>query len=486
MSNPKKIAIIGAGWAGTASALALHEQGHLVTVFDSSRLLGGRARGVSDPAFGMLDNGQHLLLGAYQETLKLIASLNPDTTEHQLLKRTPLYLMSASGNIHLKASRSLPAPLNTLIALLTAKGLCWADKFSMIRLMVKLNASKPKLTTQVSQNKQDSERNGPPQNLTVLLWLIQQKQSPHLIHKIWQPLCLAMLNTPVDTACAQLFQNVLRDSLGSLMTGATDMILPKTDLSTLAPQHLVELLDCRLGHTVRDIQCVNKGIEIDGEQFDRCVIATPPLNTLRLIKNCLKHTINYEKLENQLKQFTYAPITTCYMRLSQHFQMPAPMLMLDEDPSKGHVGQWVFERQTQTESYQSTDLAVIISDSSAHLKNAEEWVYPLTNEAQALATHDKSVAHTKHEVLAQALHQQISKQLMQRPSYANQPLPCLLDFRVITEKRATFVAKPGLQRPTNETGDVRVMLAGDWTHTGYPSVIEGAVLSGLQAAKGFI
>ncbi|MDP4590372.1 MAG: FAD-dependent oxidoreductase, partial [Burkholderiaceae bacterium] len=74
-------------------------------------------------------------------------------------------------------------------------------------------------------------------------------------------------------------------------------------------------------------------------------------------------------------------------------------------------------------------------------------------------------------------HQQIAKQLMQRPSYANRPLPYLLNFRVITEKRATFVAKPGLERPTNETGDARVRLAGDWTHTGYPSVIEGAVLS---------
>jgi squalene-associated FAD-dependent desaturase len=479
VSNPKKIAIIGAGWAGTASALALHKKGHFVTAFDSSRLLGGRARGVSDPVFGMLDNGQHLLLGAYQETLKLIALLNPDTPTHQLLKRSPLYLMSASGHIHLKASKFLSPPTSTLFALLTTKGLCWADKFSMIRLMVKLSASKPKskLIAQASQNKQASERHDSPQNLTVLLWLLQQKQSQYLINTIWQPLCLATLNTPVETACAQLFKNVLRDSLGSAMAGATDMILPKTDLSTLAPQRLVELLDCRLGHTVREIVCHENNIEIDGEQFDGCVIATPPLNTLRLIKNCLKHTESYEKLTCQLKQFTYAPITTCYMRLEQPFELPAPMLMLHECPSKGHIGQWVFERQMQTESGQSTDLAVIISDSSAQLENAKEWAHPLTNEANASVT---------HEVLAQSLHQQIAKQLMQSPSYANQPLPALRDFRVITDKRATFVAKPGLDRPTNVTGDARVMLAGDWTDTGYPSVIEGAVCSGLQAAKGFI
>jgi squalene-associated FAD-dependent desaturase len=446
--KPKKIAVVGAGWAGTASALFMHNQGHRVTVFESARLLGGRARGVLDDTFGMIDNGQHLMLGAYQETLKLIAQLNPGIPEKQLLTREPLYLISASGDMHLKATQFLPAPLNTLIGLMTATGISWPDKFSMVRLMAGLIMSKPTHPHAT-------------QDITVLNWLREKKQSALVIQKIWQPLCLAMLNTPVEAACAQLFQNVLRDSLGSSMAGATDLVLPRTDLSTLAPQRLVGLLDCRLGHTVREIACLGHGIEIDGEPFDGCIIAAPPYNTLRLVKDSLKQTTTHATLVHQLSQFTYAPITTCYMRLSQPFDLPAPMLMLNELPNMGHIGQWVFQRQSQADDGMrnpSCDLAVIISDSSGLLKESD--------------------------ALVQALHQQIATQLMQRQDYAIHPLPGLQAFRVITEKRATFVAQPGLKRPSNFTDDARLMLAGDWTDTGYPAVIEGAVRSGLKAARG--
>ena len=461
MPNPKKVAVIGAGWAGTASALSLHKQGFHVTVFDSAHLLGGRARGFQDNTFGMLDNGQHLMLGAYEETLKLIAQLNPNIPEDQLLLREPLYLMSASGDIHLKAKNFWPAPFNTLAGLLAAKGLSWVDKLSMLRLMVALVSSKP---TQNRHAKQAIQT-----HLTVLQWLRQQKQSCHVIQKVWQPLCLAMLNTPIEEGCAQLFKTVLRDSLGSSIAGATDIVLPRIDLSSLAPQRLVDLLDCRLGKTVRKIVCSENTIEIDGEDFEGCIIATPPYNTLRLIKESLKHTSTNEKLVHELSQFTYAPITTCYMRLSKPFELPAPMLMLNESPDRGHIGQWLFQRQhldSHEKNAQASDLAVIMSAS-----------FGLSDEVMPSA-------HRKNAQLAQALHQQIAEQFMQRPGYANQPLPALKTFRIITEKRATFVARPGLERPSNFTGDARIMLAGDWTDTGYPAVIEGAVRSGLNAARG--
>lgn len=505
MSSTKKIAVIGAGWAGTASAINLHAQGFHVTVFDSSRLLGGRARGVKDDTFGMLDNGQHLMLGAYQETLKLIAQLNPGVPENQLLAREPLYLMSASGDVHLKSSKFWPAPLNTLVGLFTATGLNWADKLSMVRLIVGLITSKPTQSTDAKHapSQEQHAHLHVVHNLTVLQWLLHRKQSHHVIQKIWQPLCLAMLNTPIEVACAQIFQNVLRDSLGSSIAGATDIVLPRTDLSTLAPQRLVDLLDCRLGQTVRKIVCLEQGIEIEDELFDGCIIATPPQNTLRLIKDSLKHTTLYEKLVHELSQFTYAPITTCYLRLSQPFDLPAPMLMLNESLHRGHIGQWVFRRQTHggnDNTDEACDLAIIISDSSGLLEMAGQEAGDVANkasdvvshdvpnntpnEAISSATHAKSSTHKKHAHLAQTLHQHIAEQLMQRPDYANPPLPSLQAFRVITEKRATFVAKPGLQRPSNFTGDARVMLAGDWTDTGYPAVIEGAVRSGLSAAQG--
>lgn len=490
MPNPKKVAVIGAGWAGTASALSLHQQGFNVTVFESAHLLGGRARGVQDNTFGMLDNGQHLMLGAYQETLKLISQLNPEVPENQLLVREPLYLMSASGDIHLKAKNFLPAPLNTLMGLLAAKGLSWVDKFSMLRLMVALISSKPMHSTQVKNSHPFIE-----QHLTVLQWLRQQKQSDRVIQKVWQPLCLAMLNTPIEVGCVALFKTVLRDSLGSSIAGATDIILPRIDLSTLAPQRLVDLLDCRLGKTVRKIVCFENTIEIDGEYFEGCIIATPPYNTLRLIKESLKHLAMHEKLVHELSQFTYAPITTCYMRLSMPFELPAPMLMLSESTDRGHIGQWLFQRQTHDnheKNSQTCDLAIIMSDSFGLPDEASlvsrllthELPNNLPDEALNNTIDVMPSAHQKNAQLAQALHQQIAEQFMQNPDYANRPLPALKTFRIITEKRATFVAKPGLERPSNFTGDARIMLAGDWTDTGYPAVIEGAVRSGLNAARG--
>jgi predicted NAD/FAD-dependent oxidoreductase len=511
VSNPKKVAVIGAGWAGTASALSLHKQGFRVTVFESAHLLGGRARGVQDNIFGMLDNGQHLMLGAYEETLKLIAQLNPNVPEDQLLVREPLYLMSASGDIHLKAKNFWPAPFNNLMGLLAATGLSWVDKISMLGLMVTLVLSKPTQNTQtkraIQPNLINSAIHSPAtkvkdaqpfgeQNLTVLEWLRQQKQSHRVIQNVWQPLCLAMLNTPIEAGCAQLFKTVLRDSLGSSKAGATDIMLPRIDLSALAPQRLVNLLDCRLGKTVRKIVCSEKSIEIDGEHFEGCVIATPPYNTLRLIKECLKHTATYEKLVLELSQFTYAPITTCYMRLSKPFELPVPMLMLKESPDRGHIGQWLFQRQNQKKiqekNAQACDLAIIMSDSYGLSDEASEVSRLLAHElpksfldeALSISTEVMPSAHRKNAHLAQALHQQIAEQFMQRPGYGNQPLPTLKTFRIITEKRATFVARPELNRPSNFTGDARIMLAGDWTDTGYPAVIEGAVRSGLNAARG--
>jgi predicted NAD/FAD-dependent oxidoreductase len=304
-----------------------------------------------------------------------------------------------------------------------------------------------------------------------------------------------MLNTPIEVGCAQLFKTVLRDSLGSSTAGATDIVLPRIDLSTLAPQRLVDLLDCRLGKTVRKIVCSENTLEIDGEHFEGCIIATPPHNTLRLIKESLKHTATHEKLVHELSQFTYAPITTCYMRLSKPFELPAPMLMLSESPDRGHIGQWLFQRQSQDsqeKNAQACDLAIIMSDSFGLSDEASEVSRLLAHELpNSLLDETLSniievmpSAHRKNAHLAQALHQQIAEQLMQRPGYANQTLPALKTFRIITEKRATFVARPGLERPSNFTGDARIMLAGDWTDTGYPAVIEGAVRSGLNAARG--
>jgi hypothetical protein len=127
------------------------------------------------------------------------------------------------------------------------------------------------------------------------------------------------------------------------------------------------------------------------------------------------------------------------------------MMMLDEDPTRGHVGQWVFNRLGHDKQ-----LAVVISDSSDFLK------------------HDR-------ESFVQAIATQIREQSAKHPRPLN-PMPAIKYQRLIVEKRATFDAVPGLKRPSNRSPWSRITLAGDWTDTGYPAVLEGAVRSGLGAA----
>jgi hydroxysqualene dehydroxylase len=121
------VAVIGAGWAGLAAAVALKQSGAQVTVFEASGTPGGRARGVNDLQLGTIDNGQHLMLGAYTESLALIKQLSPNRAEHELLLRLPLTLESADGSFRLRAPQ-LIAPFHLVWALSFARGLTISER----------------------------------------------------------------------------------------------------------------------------------------------------------------------------------------------------------------------------------------------------------------------------------------------------------------------------------------------------------------------
>ena len=207
------VAIIGAGYAGMAAAVTLAQHGIKATVFEAGKTLGGRARRVmlNDTC---LDNGQHLLLGAYSETLRLVKLVAP--TDEAWLRR-PLQLHTLGG-LRLSAPY-LPAPLNTLLALLGARGMsvgrtlsprfvsCWCK-----RVTVQAAADMP----------------------VARCWR-NYAQPATLVDKLWAPLCIAALNTPVTTASAQVFLNVLRDSL-TRRRSDSDLVFPARDLSALFPQ----------------------------------------------------------------------------------------------------------------------------------------------------------------------------------------------------------------------------------------------------------
>ena len=222
-SQPNSItpAIIGGGYAGMAAAAELTSRGIPVTVFESAKQLGGRARGVQFND-ARLDNGQHLLLGCYRETLRLIELVGGDVEQDFL--RLPLQL-DLHGQFSLKAPH-LPAPLHLLVALLKAQGLTWGERMKAARFMLDLRGMAFRL----------------PHDMTVTDLLAQHRQDADLTLKLWEPLCIAALNTPVHKASAQVLLNVLRDALNRKRADS-DMLLPRLDFTTLFPQRAASV--CR-------------------------------------------------------------------------------------------------------------------------------------------------------------------------------------------------------------------------------------------------
>ncbi|RSF09395.1 hydroxysqualene dehydroxylase HpnE [Achromobacter aegrifaciens] len=432
-----KAAVIGAGWAGLAASVALREAGAKVTVFEAGHTPGGRARRVFHTDFDApLDNGQHLLSGAYKHTLALMRRVgrSPDA----LLMRRPLQLASPAGRFRRAAPRR-PAPLHMAAAILRARGLAWKDRLATLRLMRGL---KTMAWT-------------PPREWTVLHLLHYHAQSDALIRQVWEPLCLAALNTPTATASAALFARVLRDSL----TGSrenSDMLLPCTDLSALWPDAAARQVTMRYGSTVRQLRPSAEGIDINQERFDAAVLAVPPAIAARLRAAPLREA-GATGLLDALKAFEYMPIATLNLRLQDPWRLPEPMMMLREESARDHYGQWLFDRAQLAGDTKAGELAVVPSAATG-------------------------IAERNRRQVIEALIDQVAEQAARHP--ARLPaMPEVPAAELFIEKRATFAAVPGLTRPLNSTPWPTLALAGDWTDTGYPGVLDGAVRSGLQAAR---
>src|SRR5688572_16644028 len=186
------VAVIGGGYAGMAAAVTLAERSVPVTVYEAGKAPGGRARRVEHDEL-TLDNGLHILIGAYVETLRLMQLVGADP-DRQLLR------LPFTWNVHeqfsLKAA-ALPAPLNLLGALLVARGISWTERLAVARFLLAMRRANYRL----------------PRDMSVASLLARERQGAASARLLWKPLCVSALNTPPDAASAQVFLNVLRDSL---------------------------------------------------------------------------------------------------------------------------------------------------------------------------------------------------------------------------------------------------------------------------------
>ena len=401
------LTIIGGGWAGLSAAVHAVQAGWRVRLLEAAPHTGGRARRVMHQGLA-LDNGQHILIGAYRDTLALMRTVgvNPDTC----LLRLPLNLKTPDGSGVRLAD--LPAPFNVVAGIAGASGWRWRDKWAFIRRALRWQQQQfdcpPALTVA------DLCTGLPPAVMALLI----------------EPLCVSALNMPATQASGQVFLRVLRDALLS-GDGSSDMLIPRVDQSQLLPDAAVHWLkqhgaEVVTGHRVQDVS---------PHLTSPVLLACPSWEAARLTQSL------YPAWAVQAAALQHTAIATVYLRANADLRWPVPVMAL---PSNAQApAQFAFDkgRLSQDPSLHGV-LALVVSACTADRDN-----------------------------ISKAVLQQAREQL---------GLPQASLLLTVLEKRAAFACTPALVRPPMQL-DKRLFACGDFVQGPYPSTLEGAVKSGIQA-----
>ncbi len=434
-----KLAVVGAGWAGLAAAVEAMDLGADVTLFEATRTPGGRARALPatrpDGVPLRLDNGQHILIGAYRYTLGLMQRLGIEP--EQVLLGTPLSLpYPDGGGLQTPAwAARWPAPLDAVAAILTASGWSWGERLALVRASLAW------------------QRSGfvCPPSLTVgeLCRALPARAMDELI----EPLCVSALNLPAAQASAQVFLAVMRDALfgqGFGRWSASALLLPRDDLGALLPDAACRHLGARvrLGTRVTALQDTESGWTLAGdgwsEDFDRVIWATAASHAASTIGAATGESASSTARRDwaaQTRQLDFTAITTVYA-WAPDARLPAPMLALRNSPDA--PAQFAFDRGQ---------------------------LRPDDPSAQGVLAFVVSASEGERDELQQMVLAQAGQQL---------GWPNLQAIQTVVEKRATFACTPALKRPATAIAP-GLWAAGDYIDGPYPATIEGAVRSGLAA-----
>ena len=442
--------VIGGGCAGLSAASALTARGARVLVLEARPGLGGRATAFTDPATGeRVDNGQHILMGCYGETLRFLDRIGAgDRVRWQTGLR--LTMVDLDGRQSTLALPSLPAPLHLLAGVLAWDALKWSERLSVLKMGAAIHPAAARRSSHDPDPFSHREEAGFSRPETVREWLKRHGQADRLCQLFWEPLALAALNQSIDQAEASIFVRVLARVFGPDPSCAA-LVLPAVPLDELYAVPARQWIEAR-GGEVR----VNaparvaveggrvRGVLVRDERIDApVVISSVPWFALRALFDepppQLAGTLANAAALGSL------PIVTVNLWFDE------PVL---SEPLVGLPGrnfQWFFDRRA------------IIGGHAAHLS-------AISSGAEALVVQSNDI------LVAIALGE------------LREAIPAARTARLrkglaVREKRSTFSLAPGSPpRPQTRTAIDGLLLAGDWIETGLPATIESAVVSGHRAA----
>ena len=435
LQPPRKIAVWGAGFAGISAALHLAQQGHHVEIFEAKSYTGGRAHSFTDTHTGLiLDNGQHILMGCYRDSLALLELLG---VSDKLAKQEGIEVpyLSPGGKRSILKAYDLPAPLHLAAGLFGFNELSWLDRLAILRLGAVIRLTR-----------------APAESLTVADWLRQHGQTSNAIRCLWEPYCIAALNEPVATASALLFHRTVKLSLcGSKQDSS--IYLSKVGLSELlSPEAglFLSSVGSKL-HTGLGVRSVNFEdgsvtgfVTSAGDTVTAdCYVSALPWTTLRSLLP------EKSTLSQDLRNIGSAPIISLHLISDCAIVKESYAGLLDSPV------QWIFNRGTASIDGQSGHLSAIIISAAYDLLdvNGPELLEKVWSEINR---------YFPSTCKGKVLHHVVYK-----------------------SRDATFAARPGVNpfRSGPKSHWKNLYLAGDWTETGLPATLEGAVQSGRLAAE---
>ena len=448
-ASRRDVIVVGGGCAGLAAATSLAERGARVTVLEARPTLGGRATAFTDPATGeRVDNGQHILMGCYRDTLRFLERIGA-RVDVQLQDRLSVAMIDRAGVRSRLECSSMRPPLNLLAGLVRWDALSWTDRIAALRMGgVARGAGRgfaPRQSGDAVPRPDETVRN----------WLVRRGQTPRIIEMLWEPLAVAAMNQAIDVAAAAPFARVLGEMLGGdpLDASLAMPMKPLDELYALPAKRFIEARggEVRTNAPARILRDTSSGADLlgprvlvrDEELRASTVICAVPWFALADV--FVEPSLLLLETIEAARHTSAAAIVT----VNLWFDRVVTDEMLVGLP--GRTFQWIFDKRR------------VFGEQTSHLSLIASAADPVVGD-----TNDQLVELACREVRAAI------------PAARSAGLRRAV---VVREKRSTFSVAPGQpKRPPVTTDIPGLLLAGDWIDTGLPATIESAVRSGHMAA----